>query len=56
MNIQNIDHNECFKWCLVRYLNAEDHHPASIIKADNDLVKTFDFNDIHFPFKPYLTT
>ena len=36
--------------------NAEDHHPASIIKADNDLVKTFDFKDIHFPFKPYLTT
>ena len=56
INIQNIDHNECFKWCLVRYLNAEDHHPASIIKADNDLVKTFDFKDIHFPFKPYLTT
>ena len=18
-NIQNIDHNECFKWCIVRY-------------------------------------
>ena len=56
INIQNIDDNECFKWCLVIYLNAEDHHPESIIKANNDLVKTFDFKDINFPFKPYLTT
>ena len=28
INIQNNDDNECFKWCLVRYLNPADHHPA----------------------------
>ena len=56
INIQNIDDNECFKWCLVRYLNAEDHQPASIIKADKDLVKTLDFKDINFPVKSYFAT
>ena len=27
-NIQNTDDNECFKWCLFRYYNPPDHHPA----------------------------
>ena len=31
INIQNTDDNECFKWCLLRYLNHVDHHPARII-------------------------
>ena len=26
-NIQNTDDNECFNWCLVRYLNPEDNYP-----------------------------
>ena len=26
INIQNIDNNECFKWCLVRYLHPVDHN------------------------------
>ena len=25
--IQNIDDNECFKWCVVRYVNPEDYNP-----------------------------
>ena len=29
-NIQNIDDNECFKWCLVRYLNLVDCNPRII--------------------------
>ena len=29
INIQNTDDNEYFKWCLVRYLNPVDHHPAT---------------------------
>ena len=24
INIQNIDNNDCFKWCLVRYLKSAD--------------------------------
>ena len=51
ISIQNTDDNECFKWCLVRYLNPADHHPARITKADKDFVKRFDFKDIKFPVK-----
>ena len=43
--------NECFKWCLVRYLNPTDHHPARIKKADKDFAKALDLKDIHFPGK-----
>ena len=32
INIQNIDNNECFKQCLVRYLHLSDHNPARIRK------------------------
>ena len=33
INIQNIDDNEYFRWCLVRYLNPADLNPARITKA-----------------------
>ena len=51
INIQNIDNNECFKWCLVRYLYSADHHPARIPKADKDFARALDFKDIRFPVK-----
>ena len=51
INIQNIDDNECFKWCLVRYLNLADHHPARIEKADKYFAKKLDFKDINFSIK-----
>ena len=51
INIQTIDDNECFKWCLVRYLNPADHYPARITKTDKDFAKTLDFKDINFPVK-----
>ena len=40
INIENIDDNECFKWCLVRYLDRVDHNPKGIKKA-----KELDFKD-----------
>ena len=43
INIQNTDDNECFKWCLIRYLNPADHHSARITKADEDFAKRLDF-------------
>ena len=46
INIQNIVDSECFKWCLVRYLNPADHHPARTTKADKDFVKKLNFKDI----------
>ena len=51
INIENIDDNECFKWCLVRYLDPADHHPARITKADKDFAKMIDFKVINFPVK-----
>lgn len=40
INIQNIDDNECFKSCLVRYLNHEDHHQEEL----EQLTKIFQMN------------
>ena len=51
INNQNTDYNECFKWCLIRYLNPADHHPARITKSDKNFTKTLDFKDIKFPVK-----
>ena len=36
INIKYINGNECFKLCLVRYLNPADVHPGRITKADKD--------------------
>ena len=47
INIQNTEDNECFKWCLVRYLNPVDHNPRRITKAD----KKLDLKNIKFPVK-----
>ena len=43
INIQNIDDNECFRLCLVRYVNPANHHPARISKADKNFAKKLDF-------------
>ena len=45
INIKDTDDNEFFKWCLVRYLNPPDHHPAKITKADKNFAKRLDFKD-----------
>ena len=51
INIQNIDDNECFRWCLVRCLNPADHNPGRIAKADKGFAKRLDFKDIKSPVK-----
>ena len=51
INIQNIYDNECFKWCLVRYLNPGDHNPRRIIKVYKHFAKRLDFKGIKFPVK-----
>ena len=48
---QNIDDNERFKWCFIRYLNPADQNPLRITKADNKFIKKLDFKDIKFPVK-----
>ena len=51
INIQNINDNECFKWCLFRYLHDADHNPARIRKVDKDFARELDFHNIRFPVK-----
>ena len=51
INIQNIDHNECFQMCLVRYLNPAEHHPARIIKSSKDFSKWLNLKNIKFSVK-----
>ena len=52
INIQNIDDNECFRWCLFRYLHLADHNPRRITKAaDKDFGEELNFKDVHFVVK-----
>ena len=37
INIQSVNDNECFNWCLVRYLYPADHHLARIRNIDEIL-------------------
>ena len=48
INIQNLDGNKCFKWCLVRYLHPADYDTA---KVDKDFARELDFKDPKFPVK-----
>ena len=48
INIQNLDGNKCFKWCLVRYLYPADYDTA---KVDKDFARELDFKDPKFPVK-----
>ena len=51
MNIQNVNYNECFKWCLVRNLHPVDYHSGRIRKIDKDFAKELDFKDTKFSIK-----
>ena len=55
INIQNIDDNECLKWCLIRYLKLADYHPARITKANKDFVNRLDFKEIKISVWSYIT-
>ena len=51
INIQNTNDDECFKWCLIRYLNPADRNSAKITKAGQDFAKKPDFKETEFPVK-----
>ena len=57
INIQNTDDNECFKWCLIRYLHPSDHNPeelekkVKIRKVDKNFARELDSKDIKLPVK-----
>ena len=46
INIQNIDYNKCFKWCLIRYVHPADHHAARIRKSGKVSARKPNFKDI----------
>ena len=48
INIQQIDDNEWFNWCLVRYLNPAGYHPAIIAKLDKNFARKVYFKNIKF--------
>ena len=39
INIQNTDKNECFKWCLAKWLYHSDHHAARFTRDATDFAK-----------------
>ena len=51
INIQNINDNECFKRCLVRYLHTPDHHPAIIREVGELYGDNLAFKDVKFSVK-----
>ena len=51
IKIQNIDDNECFKWCLVRYLSPVDHNPRRITKIDKEFAKKLEFKNTKLSVK-----
>ena len=51
INVQNVEYNECFKWCVFRYLNTGDPNPGRITKTTKDFAKKLDFKDMKCPLK-----
>ena len=45
INIQITNDNQCFKWCLVRYLNPTDYNPRKITRVDKDFAKRLEMRN-----------
>ena len=43
LNIQYKDDSKCLRWCLVKYSNPLDHHPARIRKLDKAFPRKLDW-------------
>ena len=48
-DIPNINDNECFKWCLIRYVHPGDQNLEKIRKVGKGLARELDFKDMTFP-------
>ena len=49
IKIKNTNDNECFKWCLVRYLHPTDPSPGRIRKVGKLYGHKLDLKNIKFP-------
>ena len=50
INIKNKDNN-CFKCCLIRFLNPTNSHHERINKKDKKIAETLDYSSINFTMK-----
>ena len=51
INIENFRDNQCFKYCLIRYLNPTDHKQARSRKMERMFERKFNFKGIKFLIK-----
>lgn len=49
IDMQNLENNECFRWCLIRYLNPVGKNPLRISKAHKNYVDELRFKEIKCP-------
>ena len=46
----HFEDNECFRWCLVRYVNYVSKNPTKLGNIDNEFAKQLNFKGMRFPF------
>ena len=49
INMQNLENNDCFRWCLIRHLNPVGKNPLRISKAHKNYVDELRFKEIKCP-------
>ena len=49
--MEGLIQNECFRLCLVRYLNPVNKNPAIIGNIDIEFAKQLNFKSMKFPFQ-----
>ncbi|CAB3980719.1 Hypothetical predicted protein [Paramuricea clavata] len=50
INIENVDDDECFRWCHVRHLRP-GQRATKITRSDRKFAKTLNYNGIKFPVR-----
>ncbi|CAB4012236.1 uncharacterized transposon-derived [Paramuricea clavata] len=51
INIENMDDNECFRWCHVRHLMSKAKRATKITRSDRKFAETLDYRGIDFPVR-----
>jgi hypothetical protein len=51
INIENMDDNECFRWCHVRHLKPKKQKANKITKPDRKFAETLNYKGIDFPVR-----
>ncbi|CAB4004929.1 Collagen EMF1-alpha [Paramuricea clavata] len=51
INIENMDDNDCFRWCHVRHLKLKEQKANKITKPDREFAKVLNYDGIEFPVR-----